>query len=84
LRIRDDGKGVDPKFLGDEGRPGHYGLHGMRDRAQLMGGTLDVWTAPGSGTEIDLTIPASHAYVTAPRLRRWVGKFFGTHVPIES
>jgi signal transduction histidine kinase/ligand-binding sensor domain-containing protein len=84
LRIRDDGKGVDPKFLGDEGRPGHYGLHGMRDRAKLMGGTLDVWTAPGSGTEIDLTIPASHAYVTAPRLRRWFGKFFGTHIPIES
>ena len=38
LRVRDDGKGIDPKVLGGEGREGHYGLHGMRERAKLVGG----------------------------------------------
>jgi len=33
LRVRDDGKGIDPAVLRGEGRQGHYGLHGMRERA---------------------------------------------------
>src|SRR5208337_1261205 len=37
LRVRDDGKGIDPKFLNQNGRPGHFGLHGMRERAKLLG-----------------------------------------------
>jgi signal transduction histidine kinase/ligand-binding sensor domain-containing protein len=45
LRVRDDGKGIDAKFLTAEGRAGHFGLHGMRERAKLMGGKLTVWTA---------------------------------------
>lgn len=54
----------------------------MRERAKLTGGTLAVWTAPGSGTETELTIPGSHAYATAPRTRRWfASKFFGTNTP---
>ena len=51
LRVRDDGKGIDPKFLTDEGPAGHFGLRGMRERAQQIGGKLTVWSAPGSGTE---------------------------------
>ncbi len=66
LRIRDDGKGIDPKFLTDEGRAGHFGLHGMRERAKLIRGKLTVWTAPGSGTEIELSVPASRAYTASP------------------
>jgi signal transduction histidine kinase len=79
LRIRDDGKGIDPKFLTDEGREGHFGLHGMRERAKLIGGKLTVWTASGSGTEIELSVPASRAYTAAPSLlRSWfTGKFSG-------
>ena len=65
LRIRDDGKGIDPEYLAAEGREGHFGLHGMRERAKLIGGKLTVWTAHGSGTEIELSVPASRAY-TAP------------------
>jgi len=69
LRIRDDGKGIDPTFLTAEGRAGHFGLQGMRERAKLLGGKLTVWTAPGSGTEIELRVPATHAYAasSAPR-----------------
>ena len=59
LRIRDDGKGIDPQFLTAEGRERHFGLHGMRERAKLIGGKLTVWTAPGSGTEIELSVPAA-------------------------
>jgi signal transduction histidine kinase/ligand-binding sensor domain-containing protein len=67
LRVRDDGKGIDPNFLAPEGRAGHFGLHGMRERAKLVGGKLTVWTAPQSGTEIELKIPASHAYADSGR-----------------
>jgi len=79
LRIRDDGKGVDPTFLTAGGRAGHFGLHGMRERAQLIQGKLTVWTAPGSGTEIELSVPASRAYIASPSpWRSWfTGKFSG-------
>jgi signal transduction histidine kinase len=39
---------------------------GMRERARRIGGKLDVWTATGAGTEIELSIPASIAYRTSP------------------
>jgi signal transduction histidine kinase len=65
LCIRDDGKGIDPGIV-TEGRVGHYGLPGMRERARRIGGKLDVWTAAGAGTEIALNIPASIAYGTSP------------------
>jgi signal transduction histidine kinase len=62
LRIRDDGKGIDPKVLSGNGRRGHYGLRGMRERAELVGGSLEVWSQLDSGTEVELSVPASIAY----------------------
>jgi signal transduction histidine kinase/ligand-binding sensor domain-containing protein len=62
LRIRDDGKGIEPAVLGQEHIAGHWGLRGMRERAKLIGGTFEVWSQPGSGTEAELTIPAAGAY----------------------
>jgi signal transduction histidine kinase len=62
VRIRDDGKGIDRGTLGHGERTGHYGLHGMRERANLMGGNLEVWSDVHSGTEIEVTIPGSIAY----------------------
>ena len=86
LRVRDDGKGIDPQFLSDEGRAGHYGIHGMRERAKLMGGSLAVWTAADSGTEVELHIPASRVYAAPPAVqRRWsVAKIFGARTPTVS
>ena len=80
LRIRDDGKGIDPQFLTSQGREGHFGMHGMRERATLIGGKLTVWTAPGSGTEIELSVPAIRAYaVSAAPWRAWLsGRFSGS------
>jgi signal transduction histidine kinase/ligand-binding sensor domain-containing protein len=71
LRMRDDGVGIDRKFLSEEGRPGHFGLHGMRERAQLVAGKLTVWSELNSGTEVELTVPASIAYAVSPMRRRF-------------
>jgi signal transduction histidine kinase len=62
LRIRDDGKGIDPVVLGQEHIAGHWGLRGMRERAKLIGGTFEVWSQLGTGTEAELTVPATSAY----------------------
>jgi two-component system sensor histidine kinase DegS len=48
LVIRDEGRGFDP--LGVD--PGHYGLTGMRERAAMVGATLDVNSHAGGGTQI--------------------------------
>jgi two-component system sensor histidine kinase UhpB len=61
LRVRDDGHGFDTipaqRVNGRaRGRPGGLGLSGMRERALLVGGSLDIFTAPGAGTTIELTM----------------------------
>jgi PAS domain S-box-containing protein len=61
--VRDDGKGIDAKVLADGKRDGHYGLCGMRERADLVGAKLDLRSGPEAGTEVELTIAASHAYL---------------------
>lgn len=73
--VRDDGKGIDPKLLSDDGREGHYGLRGMRERAKLIDAQLRVWGAPDAGTEVELSIPAGRAYATSTKgLRSWFAK----------
>jgi signal transduction histidine kinase len=62
LRVRDDGKGMDPKVLETGGRAGHWGLPGLRERAQKLGVRLDIWSEAGAGTEVQLTLPAAVAY----------------------
>ena len=72
LRIRDDGKGIPPELVEGEARVRHFGLHGMRERAKLIGANLEVWSSVGSGTEIELTAPASTAYaIPRTRSRPW-------------
>ena len=62
VRVRDDGNGIDAGVLSRGGRSGHFGLSGMRERAKRIGGQLDVWSALGAGTEVELSIPASVAF----------------------
>jgi signal transduction histidine kinase len=71
LRVRDDGKGIDLKFVSEEGHGKHFGLRGMRERAAMIGGKLMLWTSPDSGTEIELTVPGSLAYRASLRRRSW-------------
>jgi signal transduction histidine kinase len=65
MRVRDDGKGIDPQVVDAGGRSGHHGLPGMRERAELVGGKLAVWSESDSGAEIELTIPSAIAYAKA-------------------
>lgn len=62
IRLRDDGVGIDPDILKNGSRLGHWGIIGMKERAAQVGAKLDVWSKPGSGTELDLRIPARIAY----------------------
>ena len=61
VHVRDNGKGIKPEVL-QTGRDGHYGIVGMRERTRLAGGRLDFWSELDSGTELELTVPASLAY----------------------
>jgi signal transduction histidine kinase/ligand-binding sensor domain-containing protein len=79
VRIRDDGKGIDPKILKAGGQPGHWGIPGMRERAQRIRSQLEFWSEMGAGTEVQLTVPAAVAYETLRnghrfRLFRRVGR----------
>ncbi len=72
VRIRDDGKGMDPEVLKKGRRPGHWGLLGAKERAQRIGAHLDIWSEAGAGTEVQLSIPATVAYKNShdrPRFR---------------
>jgi len=55
LVIQDDGAGFDP--LAAEGQPGHYGLLGIRERARLAGGVLEITSAPQQGTILRVRLP---------------------------
>jgi signal transduction histidine kinase len=52
LRIADDGRGFDPAT----GKPGHFGLDNMRERACELGAQFMLSSAPGGGTEINLEL----------------------------
>jgi ligand-binding sensor domain-containing protein/signal transduction histidine kinase len=64
LRVRDNGKGMDAAVLSSHGLERHYGLRGMRERATLIKGKLEVWSEVDEGTEVELRVPASAAYTT--------------------
>jgi two-component system sensor histidine kinase UhpB len=61
LRVRDDGGGFDPSAIvrtSSDVSGGGLGLVGMAERARLVGGELDVRSAPGGGTTITLRVPS--------------------------
>jgi signal transduction histidine kinase len=55
IHVGDDGAGFDP---GQEG--GGFGLVGMRERVELVGGSIEVTSEPGAGTDMRATVPARH------------------------
>ncbi len=67
LRVRDDGRGIDADVLAAGQRPGHWGLTGMREQAGKLEAEVELWSAPGKGTEVSLRVPAPNAYLVPPR-----------------
>jgi signal transduction histidine kinase len=61
LRVRDDGMGIDLNVL-QQKSSGHWGLRGVRERAERVGAKLDLWSEADAGTEFQLTVPARIAY----------------------
>jgi signal transduction histidine kinase len=56
LTVADDGRGFNPESLGEHGS-GHLGLLGMSERTRLLGGHLQVRSAPGQGTVVEAAVP---------------------------
>ena len=77
LRVRDDGKGIDPAVLANQGLDGHYGLRGMPERAALIDGKLAVWSEVAAGTEVELRLPARRAYAQSTT-RSWLSRVWAS------
>jgi len=75
--VRDNGCGIDPDVL-HSGRDGHWGLSGMRERAERIGGSLKVSSSAASGTEVDLRVPSRCAFESyrSDRASKWFAKLY--------
>jgi signal transduction histidine kinase len=80
IRVRDDGVGVDSQILAWGQRAGHWGLPGMRERSESIGGRFHIRSLSKEGTEVELRVPAGIAYVhpavwtnNSKLCRRWFG-----------
>lgn len=62
INVKDDGRGMEASVV-KAGRDGHFGFMGMKERAKRIRGQLSIWSRPGAGTEVNLTVPARMAYV---------------------
>ncbi|PWU07850.1 MAG: hypothetical protein C5B51_08995 [Terriglobia bacterium] len=73
--VRDDGCGIDPQIL-KSGRDGHWGLGGMRERAEQIGGRFHVYSSAAAGTEVELTVPGHVAFQSGSRRpSRWYARW---------
>jgi signal transduction histidine kinase len=90
LLVSDDGCGIDSHVL-QSGRDGHWGLSGMRARSERIGAKFRVRSRPQAGTEVELSIPKSIAYVPQPSsgVSKWISwlvprwKSMSPHFPSE-
>jgi signal transduction histidine kinase len=55
--VRDNGCGIDP-CLAQTRKESHWGLLGMRERAESIGARLTIWSRPGAGTEVEVSVPS--------------------------
>jgi signal transduction histidine kinase len=59
--VRDDGRGIDARVV-EKGADGHWGLSGMRERADRIAAVVRVFTRASAGTEVELTVPGHIAF----------------------
>lgn len=67
VRVKDNGKGIDASIV-SEGKDGHFGLQGMRERAARIGAKLTLDSTSVLGTEITLVVPGDIAFRISDRL----------------
>ena len=72
LRVADNGVGIDSD-VADQGKDGHFGLQGMRERAVRISGKLTLVSSPNSGTEIKLIVPGGIVFQKTMPVRRFQG-----------
>jgi ligand-binding sensor domain-containing protein/signal transduction histidine kinase len=84
LTIADDGKGIEATTIEGRQPASHFGLPGMRERALVIGGQLDVRSTMGRGTEVELRVPGGNAYEEALPARHWWNAFRRGGVAPES
>jgi signal transduction histidine kinase len=70
LRVRDDGDGIEPKII-ESGRFGHWGIRGIRERADSVGAKLTLSSRVKGGTEVEVAVPGHIAFEDASPRRRW-------------
>jgi len=70
VMVRDNGCGIDSQLV-RTGREGHWGLQGMRERAEKIGGRLNVLSGVDAGTEIELSVPGALAFPDTSGGRFW-------------
>jgi ligand-binding sensor domain-containing protein/signal transduction histidine kinase len=75
--VRDNGSGIDSQLL-RIGRDGHWGLAGMRERAEKIGGRLEMLSGVDAGTEIELSVPGALAYKdgSAGQFWKWLPRLY--------
>jgi signal transduction histidine kinase len=62
LRVTDDGKGFDSTRENPQTGELHFGIVGMRERAQRIKADFKLWSREGAGTEVTVSVPGSAAY----------------------
>jgi signal transduction histidine kinase len=67
LHVRDDGRGIPEEVLAAGGKAGHWGLIGMRERAEKVHAQLEISRRGDAGTEVRLTVKGSIAYESTLR-----------------
>jgi len=68
--VRDNGRGITPETL-RRGREGHWGLSGMRERAERIGAKFKVMSGASAGTEVELSVPGHIVFRDPPSNGRW-------------
>jgi signal transduction histidine kinase/ligand-binding sensor domain-containing protein len=77
LLVRDNGCGIDPEIL-RTGREGHWGLTGMRERAERIKAEIKIWSRANAGTEVVVTVPRRFAFKDSGLFFHWLRKFIPT------
>jgi len=86
VEIRDDGVGIAREVLESGHKPGHFGLVGMRERAERIGGRLSVDSRRGMGSAVTIALSARLAFAdpapTRRRLSSWLSRIRGETIHV--